>query len=126
MTLPLTSLFHKAMESGSKSTVLKPLAWFIAICASSSISASYFSSPDWLCGTFGVLCIIGMLMYLVAYIYFAITDKDSLRSEKYSIQKMAIQKGFFGDDVVGYTRVSNEIEEGKTTMIAEKANQEDS
>jgi len=54
---------------------------------------------------FGVLSGVAIGLYLVAYIYFGSTDKDALRSEKYSIQKLAIQKGFIGDDQVGYIRV---------------------
>ena len=42
-----------------------------------------------------------MLLYMGAYIHCLHTDKDALRSESYSIQKLAIQKGFVGDSTAG-------------------------
>ena len=64
-----------------------------------------FALPGWLAGTVGALCIFSIVLYIVAYIFFALTDKDSLRSERYSIQKLAIEKGFVGDDKLGYMPV---------------------
>ena len=36
-----------------------------------------------------------------------INDRDSLRSEKFTIQKLAIEKGIMGDDVTGIAPLSN-------------------
>ncbi len=54
---------------------------------------------------FGTFSGLSMLLYLVAYVFFALTDKDALRSEKFFLQKMAIEKGFIGDDLTGYIKV---------------------
>lgn len=51
-----------------------------------------------------------MLLYLGAYIYCLATDKDALRSETYTIQKMAIEKGFVGDSLIGVLTVSQDDE----------------
>ena len=40
-------------------------------------------------------------------IYCLINDRDSLRSEKFTIQKLAIEKGIMGDDVTGIAPLSN-------------------
>jgi len=71
------------------------------------VGSHRFGSPIWLANTIGILCIISIILYIVFYMYFAFTDKDALRSEKYSIQKLAIQKGFIGDDQTGYIPLSN-------------------
>jgi hypothetical protein len=98
-------LFGRVFAENAKSTALKPLGWLVTILSASSISAFYFKSPSWLGATFGALTAVSIVGYLVAYAYFAYTDKDALRSEKFYLQKLAIQRGFIGDDMTGYIRL---------------------
>lgn len=95
-------MFQQALANGSRSTVLKPLGWLVGLTITGTIAAYRWGSRSWFANTLGGLCVVSIVLYVLAYIYFAVTDKDSLRSEKYSIQKMAIQKGFIGDDQTGY------------------------
>jgi hypothetical protein len=114
MTLnPAWSTLHQALVSGSKSTVLNPLGWLVGLTLVGSISAQSLRSPPWFADTLGVLCILSIISYMVSYFYFAKTDKDALRSEKYSIQKLAIQKGFVGDDQTGYIPIDLTDEESQ-------------
>jgi len=46
-----------------------------------------------------------IILYLIAYIYFAIKSPDYLRTERYSIQKMAIERGLVGDSTAGFFRM---------------------
>ena len=71
----IRELLSRSDASGSKSTILKPLTWFLAL--------------------------------IIVYIYCLINDRDSLRSEKFTIQKLAIEKGIMGDDVTGIAPLSN-------------------
>ena len=75
---------------------------------SGAVSGAHFGAPIWLVNALGVGTIIEIVLYLIAYIYFAVTDKDCLRSEKYSIQKLAIQRGLVGDDVTGFFRLEGQ------------------
>lgn len=125
MTIPFASFLHRAMESGSRSTVLKPLGWLIVICASSSIASFRFSAPVWMGTTFGALGAFSIILYLVAYVYFGLTDKDALRSEKYSIQKLAIQKGFIGDDMSGYIPLSEKPLNATQGLLPDNSQKED-
>lgn len=104
---PFWSTLHQALASGSRSTVLKPLAWLIGLTLIGSIGSHRLGTPLWLANTIGVLSVVSIILYISAYIYFAVTDKDALRSEKYSIQKLAIQKGFIGDDQTGYIAIDS-------------------
>ena len=61
-----------------------------------------------------------MLLYLFTYIFCLFTDKDALRSENYSISKLAIEKGIIGDNITGMVEPSSE--EIKT--IENKSNEE--
>ena len=109
MSDAFVTLLQRALAQGSRSTVLNPLAWLIGISAAASIAAFSCGSPAWLGIMFGLLAGISIVLYLLAYIYFGLTDKDALRSERFSIQKMAIQKGFIGDNLTGYFKVPDTL-----------------
>ena len=49
-----------------------------------------------------------------------LTDKDALRSEKFTIQKLAIEKGLYGDSLTG-TLDSKDVTDAKLLTI-ENAN----
>lgn len=45
--------------------------------------------------------IVVIIVYISAYTYLLFHDRDALRSEKYSIQKLAIERGLVGDSEFG-------------------------
>ncbi len=49
----------------------------------------------------GILLVLFMLLYAGAYILFAFKDPNLLRSEKYNIEKLAIERGVLGDSTQG-------------------------
>lgn len=54
----------------------------------------------------GVATGLGILLYMVSFIYCLFGGKeDLLRTERYSIQKLAIEKGFIGDSISGVIRL---------------------
>lgn len=124
MPIELQTFLQSAFSQGSRSTVLKPLAWIISILSASTISSFSFRAPIWVGTMFGVFSGLSMLLYLVAYVFFAWTDKDSLRSEKFFLQKMAIEKGFIGDDMTGYIKIVDPLS-GKATPELPEPSKED-
>lgn len=106
---PWGTLLHKALAQGNRSTVLHSLGWLLGICSASSISAFGFKAPIWLGTMFGIAAAISIALYLMSYIYFGLTNPDLLRSEKYHIQKMAIQKGFVGDNSTGFIKLPEDV-----------------
>lgn len=101
MPFSVATLFQHAAAQGSRSTVLRPLAWLLTICASSLVGCVQVKAPEWVVVMFGVLSAMSAFLYLGAYIYCLAHDRDALRSETYSIQKLAIEKGYVGDSSVG-------------------------
>lgn len=95
------ALLQQASHDGARSTVLKPLAVLISILLSAILLSFYIKAPAWLGITLMVLMVSIFILFVGAYIYFMRVDPDALRSEKYSLQKMQIEKGIFGDDMTG-------------------------
>jgi hypothetical protein len=104
----IRAFLEQASAKGTKATVLKPLGWMMLILVSSTLSSFYIQTPNWVGFMFGGFTALTMLLYLIAYLFCLFTDKDALRSETYSIQKLAIEKGFVGDSLVGKIILKNE------------------
>ncbi len=94
----IRAFLSQASSSGSRSTALQPLGWLSGILTSGLAIAAYWKAPEWaliaLCGFLGAT----VLIYLVSYIVYAVKDPDALRSEKYTLSKMAIEKNLIGDN----------------------------
>ena len=97
----IKAFLEKATVEGTRTTVLKPLAWLIALLVGATIGAFSTPTPNWIGVAFAILVIALTLLYTLAYGYCLFTDKDALRSETYSIQKLAIEKGYVGDNIMG-------------------------
>ncbi len=95
------SFLQQANATGTRSTALTDLRWFAAIVISALLISLKFNAPDWI--LYALISLLGLisLIYLGAYIFFAIYDRDALRSEKYTLTKMAIEKSITGDNLSG-------------------------
>jgi hypothetical protein len=103
-----TSLLQQATTSGSRSTVLTDLRWLILIILFALLGAFKIEAPTWftilLSAFFGFVC----LLYVLAYIHFALRAPDYLRSEKFTLSKLAIEKSAKGDTLTGFLDPTNE------------------
>jgi lipopolysaccharide export LptBFGC system permease protein LptF len=97
----IKELFSKAVVEGSKSTVLKPLGGVLGALFGLVALSAYLRFSLWLLILFVILTCISFILFLWAFVYCLIKSPESLRSEKYSIQKMAIEKGIIGDNITG-------------------------
>lgn len=94
-------LFQKSDASGSKSTILKPLTWLISVLISAEIVLSYSKANTIILIFIAVLISLVFIVFMFAFIFCLFKNPDALRSETFSIQKMAIEKGVFGDSNSG-------------------------
>jgi hypothetical protein len=115
MTL-FSRLFEQASAQAARSTVLQPLAWIIvSLFAALSVTAS-FRPESWVLIFLAVLLVIILGIYVGAYIYCMWKDPDLLRSEKFYIQKFAIERGVFGDSTKGII-IQNSNEDKKVLDV---------
>ena len=95
------NLLSQALSSGSRSTVLKSLGWLIALMTTGAIGSMAMTGTNWLSVMFGIFLTMAVLLYLGAYVFFAVKDPDALRSETFSLKKMEIESAYRGDDGQG-------------------------
>ncbi len=110
MSLPpylIRALFQQMVETGSKSTILKQLGVALSMLLSATILAFYLHLPLLLGIVFAVFTGITLALYLFTHTYCLLKNPELLRSEKHSIQKLAIEKGFVGDSLQGIFEVKN-------------------
>jgi hypothetical protein len=98
----ITSFLQQATAQGSRSTVLRPVGWMLSICIAATLGAVYVKASFWIVVLFAVFSSLAASLYVIAYVYCLFGKKeDLLRSETYSIQRLAIEKGFRGDSLTG-------------------------
>ena len=58
-------------------------------------------AAEWIQVLFATLLSLDFLCFILAYAYFAITNSDALRTERFTLQKIAIEHGLLGDSTTG-------------------------
>jgi hypothetical protein len=94
-------LLQQATQQGSRSTVLRPLGWLAAICMTGLLGGVQAKAPPWILALLACFAGLTVLCYLGSYVYCLRIDRECLRSETYSIQRMKIDRGLIGDSVTG-------------------------
>ena len=96
---------------GARSTALHSLQWGMGLILASIPMALYAGSPEWLL-IFLASCLgILFMTFIGAYIYLLNIDRDALRSENFSLSKMAIEKGLVGDNITGLIQNNNDTKQ---------------
>jgi hypothetical protein len=104
-----TSLLQQANSTGTRSTALSDLRWFLAILTAAFIVAIKLAAPDW--ALILIACLMGLsaLVYLSIYVYFATNSPDALRSERFTLSKLQIEKSITGDNLGGFIDPLKEV-----------------
>lgn len=106
----LHALLQQISSEGKRSTAMQPLIWLLGILLVGTLSSFYFDLPVWVGKIIIGLLILIVLVFIGVYIYFMLNNSDALRSEKYSLNKMAIQKSILGDDLSGLIKDESSLQ----------------
>ena len=100
--------FHDAFaRSGSRSTAVAPLHWLLGLVLSALLTAIGLKADDWVVWLLLVGAGIAFALECAAYIYFVLSGNvDAVRSERYAIDKMRIERGLMGDSASGFKHTS--------------------
>lgn len=97
-------------ESRHRSDILKPLVWPLGLCLTATVTLSTFGAPVWVSAGTASMAVVLLTLYVGGFVFFAIKSPDALRSESYTLRKMAIERGLVGDSSVGLTQVEASAE----------------
>ena len=95
------SFFAQASSQRLRSTALYPLGWliFFEFCGLTTMSLGH--ADEWLLRLISVLLSLTVLCYLVAYGIFMFRSPDALRSERFVLSRMQIERTPIGDNITG-------------------------
>lgn len=103
-------IFNHANSYGSRSSILSLWAWLIATLLASMTITSVFNAPKFVIIVLTILLVITLFAAMVAFFYCLFTgDTDALRSEKFNIEKLAIEKQVMGDNLTGTQSISSTL-----------------
>ena len=96
----LHSFFPEASK-GARSTALQPLHWVLGMLLTSISITAGVDAPSWLLSVLSIAFGVVLGVFIGAYIFLLIKHPDALRSESYTLSKMAIERGLIGDSLSG-------------------------
>ncbi len=108
MTPSFSSFMSHATAQGARSTALHALQWVIGLLLAGIPGALWASAPGWMVIFLAIGLGLVLLVFLGAYIFLLVRNPDALRSEEFSLNKMAIEKGLIGDSTHGFV-AANEV-----------------
>ena len=98
----IQSLLEQFLARGSRSTALKPLQQVTAAVLSAFLIALYEKPPIWILEMLGVFAGLLILSLMTSYFILLFKNPDALRSEKFHLSKIAIERSITGDDLAGF------------------------
>jgi hypothetical protein len=82
------------------------LHWLLGLVLAAFIASLTFNAPTWARVLFATLSTAIVVLDAAAYVYLLLNDRDALRSERFTIEKMRIEHGLIGDSLIGVANVS--------------------
>jgi hypothetical protein len=99
---------------------LKSLTWLISVLLAALLTAASLQLPSWITVGLFITLAINILLVMFSFGYCLFNDRDALRSESFSIKKMAIEKGIYGDSITGVLKSPVDTDEPNLLNKAQK------
>jgi hypothetical protein len=96
----LKAIFEVATLDHARSTTLRPLHGALIITTIALLFEIGLGAPEWLLIITTICFSVVLLSFLTAYFYFMVKNPDCLRTERYSLQRMALEQNL-GDSISG-------------------------
>ena len=114
----LRTFFENTSAKGARSSALHSLHVSTGVSFAGLMVAIYIDAPEWVVLFIATILAILFLVYIGTYLFLLFNDRDALRSESFTLSKMAIEKGLIGDDLTGLinaTEKSQDLIEGEVS-----------
>ena len=106
MVREIFSQLSQASGSGARSTALAPIHIILAVILFAFLSCIYFGAHVNILILLGVAFSLVLLLGCGAYIYLLLKNPDALRSERFTLEKLRIERGLVGDNLSGLSDVN--------------------
>ncbi|WP_439242387.1 hypothetical protein [Lonepinella sp. BR2474] len=93
--------FQNVEGMNAKSNVIVSLLWLFFLTLTATITTAIWIENPLLLYSLIAFLTVEIVTIISVYIYFALKNPDCLRSETFTLNKMAIEKGHIGDNGVG-------------------------
>ena len=80
---------------------MRALVWPNAGLLAALVIAGARDEPMFILVLISALLVLFMLLYAAAYVLFGRKDPNLLRSERFNIERLAIERGLYGDSNIG-------------------------
>lgn len=107
----ISQLLQHSGASGARANGMQPLIWLLGLLLTATL-ASFSLATFWISIVLTVITVIAFFIFVYVYVYCLHKNPDFLRSENFSIQKMAIEKRYFGDSTSGLIQVTPSEDDG--------------
>jgi hypothetical protein len=97
----LQEILRRSTADASRTNALHHLQWTLGAFLVLLVGAGSYGVAQWVLYLLATGVVVSLISYLATHFYFMVRNPDALRSEKYSIQKMAIERGLYGDSEGG-------------------------
>lgn len=97
----LKHFLERSSTKGERSSALNSLQWGLGLILTGIPAAIWVSAPNWILILLSTLLGILFFTYIGSYIFLLFRDRDALRSENFTLSKMAIERGLVGDNITG-------------------------
>jgi len=105
----LWSLLRQSGSRGGRSSALGQMLWALAILVGGILAGHEIKLPSWSLGVLSAAVVIVVANFVGLNWYLAIKNPDALRSERFALTKLAMERpGWVGDDLIGFVRAIDE------------------
>lgn len=98
----LRLFMQQASAQGARSTALNALLVSSGTLLSALMVAAYLEADQWVMVLVSVMIGVNFAAFIFAYMFLLFKDRDALRSERFTLSKMAMEKSLTGDTLAGF------------------------
>jgi hypothetical protein len=106
------NFFSEAGARGARSTALHALQWGMGMLLCSIPLSLAAKAPTWILIVLVAALGLLFLTFVGSYIFLLSKNPDALRSESYTLSKMAIERGLIGDSGTGLMELTETGQQG--------------
>jgi len=118
------SLLEQSTVRGSRSSALKSVQWILFIAVSGLVAVLRVGgAPTWLLVSLCIPIGLTLALFLFTFLYLLFKNPDALRSEHYELSKIALEKGYIGDNITGLIKA--ETAESEPKFLSTEGDQKD-